>query len=526
MIGLRGDVRGGAWRSAVLICAAAGWLLCGAATAIAADADTLRNRLAAIEAEIESLEQQRDEAAQTWERDQSALQSQRRELAARLLDASFDRVQLEQSRGRVERELRQGRDEVATLADGLEGLMRRLTGVAERIDLHLAESPDRETFEATSADDIRLLNEGDWRERAERASRWVTRFEQLHRRAGQVRVTRTEVHTADGSREAVELLSVGRVAYAYRTVDGGRLGMAVASPAEATGYRWVESIHRNRKRQLAAVFDDAAAGGSAGAAVAGAVHRLPMDVTGQVRAETALQETGLQATVLAGGLVMIPLGLVALLAVLLIVERWFTLHRAGRGGDGLAAAVFEAYERGDADAAVRRCQASDGVVARVLLACLSRREQGQHAMEDGIQAQLLHEAPRLERFLAGIAVLGAVSPLLGLLGTVTGIIQTFEVITTFGNVQPGAMAGGISEALITTAAGLVIAIPILLLHSALSGKSDRIISDAEKHAATMLNLSQARSGEVAGAVAVEAASKVKVEPKSKPKAAQEQGSEA
>ena len=108
-------------------------------------------------------------------------------------------------------------------------------------------------------------------------------------------------------------------------------------------------------------------------------------------------------------------------------------------------------------------------------------------MEDAVQEQLLHELPRLNRFMALISLLAAVSPLLGLLGTVTGIMQIFGVIRLFGNANPGLMAGGISEALITTAAGLAIAIPILLLHNLLTGRVDKIVSDAEKHAATLLN---------------------------------------
>jgi biopolymer transport protein ExbB len=107
-------------------------------------------------------------------------------------------------------------------------------------------------------------------------------------------------------------------------------------------------------------------------------------------------------------------------------------------------------------------------------------------MEDSIQEQLLQEMPRLNRFSGGIAILAAVAPLLGLLGTVTGIIQTFGVIRAFGNANPNLMAGGISEALITTVAGLSIAIPLIIAHSLLRGRADLILADAERHAAAML----------------------------------------
>ena len=84
--------------------------------------------------------------------------------------------------------------------------------------------------------------------------------------------------------------------------------------------------------------------------------------------------------------------------------------------------------------------------------------------------------------------LAAVAPLLGLLGTVTGIINTFAVMRSYGNANPSLMATGISEALVTTATGMAIAIPILLLHVLLRGRADRTIRDAERHAAAILNI--------------------------------------
>ena len=109
-------------------------------------------------------------------------------------------------------------------------------------------------------------------------------------------------------------------------------------------------------------------------------------------------------------------------------------------------------------------------------------------MEDAIAESILHELPNVERFLPSIGILAGVAPLLGLLGTVTGMISTFDTITIFGSGQPRLMAGGISEALLTTAAGLVIAIPVLLIHSFLSSRADRLIADTERFSATLLNI--------------------------------------
>ena len=107
-------------------------------------------------------------------------------------------------------------------------------------------------------------------------------------------------------------------------------------------------------------------------------------------------------------------------------------------------------------------------------------------MEDAVQAQLLHEAPALQRAIGVLGICAAAAPLLGLLGTVTGIIRTFGVVASLGAGDPKLMAGGISEALWTTAFGLVVAIPLLLLQGFLRGRADRIVADCERHAATLL----------------------------------------
>jgi biopolymer transport protein ExbB len=108
-----------------------------------------------------------------------------------------------------------------------------------------------------------------------------------------------------------------------------------------------------------------------------------------------------------------------------------------------------------------------------------------------VSEAILHEAPRLERFNATVLVFAAVAPLLGLLGTVTGIISTFDVITKFGTGDPKLLSGGISEALVTTELGLMVAIPALLLGTLLSGRAQAMLRDLEKSALQAVNLVQA-----------------------------------
>jgi biopolymer transport protein ExbB len=109
---------------------------------------------------------------------------------------------------------------------------------------------------------------------------------------------------------------------------------------------------------------------------------------------------------------------------------------------------------------------------------------------------MLRELPRLERFITPLKVLAAVAPLLGLLGTVTGMIKTFQVITVFGTGDPRLMAGGISEALVTTQLGLMVAIPVLVAAGLLARRAQRIAGDMEEKAVA-LSAALIRQGEKA-----------------------------
>ena len=99
---------------------------------------------------------------------------------------------------------------------------------------------------------------------------------------------------------------------------------------------------------------------------------------------------------------------------------------------------------------------------------------------------ILREAPLLEKWQGWIKVLAAVAPLLGLLGTVVGMIRTFQAITLFGTGDPKLMAGGISQALVTTVLGLTVAIPLVLLHSLVAGRSRTLVEILEEHSAGII----------------------------------------
>jgi biopolymer transport protein ExbB len=127
-------------------------------------------------------------------------------------------------------------------------------------------------------------------------------------------------------------------------------------------------------------------------------------------------------------------------------------------------------------------------VARVLQAGLQTCHMQREEMENALQEAILREIPPMERFLSTLGMLAAIAPLLGLLGTVTGMIDTFHVITLHGTGDPRLMSGGISEALVTTMLGLSVAIPLMLSQTLLNRSVDKTIGQMEEKAVALVNI--------------------------------------
>ena len=129
---------------------------------------------------------------------------------------------------------------------------------------------------------------------------------------------------------------------------------------------------------------------------------------------------------------------------------------------------------------------ADNALGRVMLVYHNDEEQDAETLEARLDEAILNQIPRLERGLSTISILAAVAPLLGLLGTVVGMIDTFQAITLFGTGDPRTMSSGISQALVTTQLGLTVAIPIVLLHTLVSGKSTRLVQILDEQSAGMI----------------------------------------
>jgi len=168
------------------------------------------------------------------------------------------------------------------------------------------------------------------------------------------------------------------------------------------------------------------------------------------------------------GYVIIALGLIGLLVAL---GRWLYLGAVG------------AKIRGQLKADEAR---DNNPLGRILRVYQDNRDIDTETLELKLDEAILREVPPLEKWQGSIKVIAAVAPLLGLLGTVTGMIETFQAITLFGTGDPKLMAGGISQALVTTVLGLVVAIPLVLLHSVVAGRSKALIEVLEEQSAGII----------------------------------------
>ncbi|MBD3242061.1 MAG: hypothetical protein GF331_15835 [Chitinivibrionales bacterium] len=188
-----------------------------------------------------------------------------------------------------------------------------------------------------------------------------------------------------------------------------------------------------------------------------------------------------------GGPVLIPLVLLCLWALVLVVLKALQFRSKYKSIRDYYETVVGHLKKNEPEKALAFARTHKGVVAKVVVTCLEHSKWNRASAEKAVREILVEESPQLNKHLATLAVIAGAAPLLGLLGTVTGMITLFEVITHYGTSDPKILAGGISEALITTQAGLSVAIPILLVHNWLRNQSLHIHAEMEKHAIRILN---------------------------------------
>ncbi|MEX2672282.1 MAG: MotA/TolQ/ExbB proton channel family protein [Phycisphaeraceae bacterium] len=188
-----------------------------------------------------------------------------------------------------------------------------------------------------------------------------------------------------------------------------------------------------------------------------------------------------------GGPVMVPIFVLAGAAMLVALVKWLGLAFLGTPSEKRFRKLLDAVASRDKPLAVKRAKALRGPVGSMLAYGAEHLDEPRELIEEVMYENLLSTRLKLQRFLPFIAISAAAAPLLGLLGTVTGIMNTFALITVFGTGDVKTLSSGISEALITTEFGLIVAIPSLLLHAFLSRKARGVVNQMEKCGVRFIN---------------------------------------
>ena len=191
-----------------------------------------------------------------------------------------------------------------------------------------------------------------------------------------------------------------------------------------------------------------------------------------------------------GGWIMVPLVILSLLALGIIFERLYSLRTTRILPPELVPAIEADIHRGDLEQARDRAESDTSPLGRILASGLRNSGLSREVIKESVEEAGRHVVTDMSRYLTLLGTIAAISPLLGLLGTVVGMIKVFAVITSQGVGDPSVLAGGISEALLTTAFGMTIAIPAIALHRYFNAKLDRLVVDMEQNALRVVEIIQ------------------------------------
>ena len=191
---------------------------------------------------------------------------------------------------------------------------------------------------------------------------------------------------------------------------------------------------------------------------------------------------------LKGGFLMYPIAFCSVIALGIFLERLFFLRRKRVIPRDFLIAIEDLIVRGKLAEGITLCKQNNSVISHVLRTALEHYASRREVIKERIEEVGRREAASLESYINVIGTVAGIAPLLGLLGTVSGMIKSFKIISLQGVADPASLAGGISEALITTAAGLVVAIPAYVMYRYLMNKADSLILEMEESSIGMLDI--------------------------------------
>jgi biopolymer transport protein ExbB len=292
--------------------------------------------------------------------------------------------------------------------------------------------------------------------------------------SGDVGIQRGTMVDRAGAPVEAQILTIGNFTAAYRTDD--EVGFLNYSPTGRKLFALSRLPGGRMQKQLVRYME-------------GQSDAVPMDISRGGALRQLTHELGLWEQIPKGGLIVWPILIILALGIAIVFERIIFLLRKRLDTDGLIHRINVLASDRKWDECRKICTKHEAKpVARVVAAGLECYRMGREEMENVLQEAILKEVPAMERFLSTLGMLAAIAPLLGLLGTVTGMIDTFHVITLHGTGDPRMMSGGISEALVTTMMGLSVAIPIMLAHTLLNRAVDNHIGQMEEKAVTLVNI--------------------------------------
>ncbi|MCD8483809.1 MAG: DUF3450 family protein [Verrucomicrobia bacterium] len=214
---------------------------------------------------------------------------------------------------------------------------------------------------------------------------------------------------------------------------------------------------------------------------------LPIDSTNREAFDAIREEITLLEEFAAGGMVMYPILTLFAAAILISIFKFFELASVKAAKERDLKEILDQLAKDNKSAALAHAKTVGGPVGELLTTAVENADQPREVIEEVLYEKIINTQPKLERFLPFVAVVAATAPLLGLLGTVTGMIRTFKLITIVGTGDARALSSGISEALITTKWGLIVAIPSLIMHALLSRKAKNVVSSMEQTSVGFVN---------------------------------------
>ncbi len=276
--------------------------------------------------------------------------------------------------------------------------------------------------------------------------------------------------TSNGSYEKGKFIIVGPVSYFSSAAGGTGIAQREINAANA--------VVKDIGEKFAVTIDTLASTGSGLA---------PVDTTLGDALKLAATEETIVEHIKNGGIVMYPILGLATFAFIVAIFKWFEIGAVTRARPQDLGIILDFLKADEREKALGHAKSVKGPVGQMLTAAVENSERENAFIEEVLYERIIATKPHLERMLPLIAVTAATAPLLGLLGTVTGMIKTFKLITVFGTGDASNLATGISEALITTKFGLIIAIPSLILHALLSRKAKSVVASMEQTAVGFVN---------------------------------------